>query len=124
MTQAQANSGRHDFGRARSQWRRAPSIFRALDWVCMSACTAYYTGLVAKYWFQRLARLPVEIDVASEFRYRESPLKEGGLALFVFAVGRNRGYPWDAASNLRSSSRSPSAKFGFMTRDLQRAASA
>ena len=45
----------------------------------MSACgTAYYAGLTAKYWFERLARLPVEIDVASEFRYREAPMSPGG----------------------------------------------
>ena len=54
----------------------------------ISACgTAYYAGLVAKYWFERFARLPVEIDVASEFRYREAPLKAGGLALFVSQSG-------------------------------------
>lgn len=64
-----------------------------VDWaklsrVSMSACgTAYYAGLTAKYWFERLARLPVEIDVASEFRYREPPLPEGGLSLFISQSG-------------------------------------
>jgi glucosamine--fructose-6-phosphate aminotransferase (isomerizing) len=55
----------------------------------ISACgTAYYAGLVAKYWFERFARLPVEIDVASEFRYREIPLaRPDGLALFVSQSG-------------------------------------
>ena len=54
----------------------------------IAACgTAYYAGLVAKYWFERFARLPVEIDVASEFRYREAPLKAGGLAMFVSQSG-------------------------------------
>jgi glutamine---fructose-6-phosphate transaminase (isomerizing) len=54
----------------------------------ISACgTAYYAGLIAKYWFERLARLPVEIDVASEFRYREPPMDEGELALFVSQSG-------------------------------------
>ncbi len=54
----------------------------------MSACgTAYYAGLVAKYWFERYARLPVEIDVASEFRYREAPLRKGDLAIFVSQSG-------------------------------------
>ena len=48
------------------------------------ACgTSYYAGLVAKYWIETIARLPVEIDVASEFRYRSPPMKEGGLALFI-----------------------------------------
>jgi glucosamine--fructose-6-phosphate aminotransferase (isomerizing) len=56
--------------------------------VTMSACgTAYYAGLVAKYWIERYARLPVEIDVASELRYREAPLADGGLALFVSQSG-------------------------------------
>jgi glucosamine--fructose-6-phosphate aminotransferase (isomerizing) len=43
--------------------------------------------LVAKYWFERFARLPVEIDLASEFRYREAPLAPGGLAIFVSQSG-------------------------------------
>ena len=65
-----------------------PFDFRTLDRISMSACgTAYYAGLVAKYWFERFARLSVEIDVASEFRYREPPLKAGGLALFVSQSG-------------------------------------
>lgn len=56
--------------------------------VTISACgTAYYAGLVAKYWFERYARIPVEIDVASEFRYREAPLEPGGLAVFVSQSG-------------------------------------
>ena len=65
-----------------------PFDFRTLDRISMSACgTAYYAGLVAKYWFERFARLPVEIDVASEFRYREAPLRAGGLAVFVSQSG-------------------------------------
>jgi glucosamine--fructose-6-phosphate aminotransferase (isomerizing) len=61
---------------------------KALDRASISACgTAYYAGLVGKYWFERFARLPVEIDVASEFRYREAPLAEGGLAIFVSQSG-------------------------------------
>ena len=56
--------------------------------VTISACgTAYYAGLVAKYWMERYARIPVEIDVASEMRYREAPLPEGGLAVFVSQSG-------------------------------------
>ncbi|HEY3640881.1 MAG TPA: glutamine--fructose-6-phosphate transaminase (isomerizing) [Xanthobacteraceae bacterium] len=65
-----------------------PFDFRALERISIAACgTAYYAGLVAKYWFERLARLPVEIDVASEFRYREVPLRPGGLAIFVSQSG-------------------------------------
>ena len=65
-----------------------PFDFRALERISISACgTAYYAGLIAKYWFERFARLPVEIDVASEFRYREVPLSPGGLAIFVSQSG-------------------------------------
>jgi glutamine---fructose-6-phosphate transaminase (isomerizing) len=56
--------------------------------VSISACgTAFYAGLIAKYWMERYARVPVEIDIASEFRYREPPLPAGGLALFVSQSG-------------------------------------
>ena len=56
--------------------------------VSISACgTAYYAGIVGKYWLERYARIPVEIDVASEFRYREPPLPKGGLALFISQSG-------------------------------------
>ncbi|MFT7575943.1 MAG: glucosamine--fructose-6-phosphate aminotransferase (isomerizing), partial [Alphaproteobacteria bacterium] len=59
-----------------------------VDRVTISACgTAYYAGLVAKYWIERYARVPVEIDVASEMRYREAPLADNGLAVFVSQSG-------------------------------------
>ena len=65
-----------------------PFDWRKLKRMSISACgTAYYAGLVGKYWFERFARLPVEIDVASEFRYRGAPLDEGNLALFVSQSG-------------------------------------
>jgi glucosamine--fructose-6-phosphate aminotransferase (isomerizing) len=65
-----------------------PFDFRELQRISISACgTSYYAGLVARYWFERFARLPVEIDVASEFRYREAPLDPGGLAVFVSQSG-------------------------------------
>jgi glucosamine--fructose-6-phosphate aminotransferase (isomerizing) len=65
-----------------------PFDFADITRISMSACgTAYYAGLVAKYWFERFARLPVEIDVASEFRYREAPFSPGGLAIFVSQSG-------------------------------------
>ena len=65
-----------------------PFDFKKIERVALSACgTAYYAGLVAKYWFERYARLPVEIDVASEFRYREAPLRKGDLAIFVSQSG-------------------------------------
>jgi len=62
--------------------------FRALKRVSISACgTAYHAGLIGKYWFERFARLPVDIDVASEFRYRDAPFEPGNLALFVSQSG-------------------------------------
>jgi glutamine---fructose-6-phosphate transaminase (isomerizing) len=65
-----------------------PFDFRDLERISISACgTAYYAGLIGKYWFERFARLPVEIDVASEFRYREVPLSRNGLAIFVSQSG-------------------------------------
>jgi glucosamine--fructose-6-phosphate aminotransferase (isomerizing) len=65
-----------------------PFDFKDLRRISISACgTAYLAGLISKYWFERLARIPVEIDVASEFRYREAPLEPGGLAIFVSQSG-------------------------------------
>jgi glucosamine--fructose-6-phosphate aminotransferase (isomerizing) len=59
-----------------------------LSRITISACgTAFYAGLIAKYWFERYARLPVEIDVASEFRYRDAPMSEGGLMIVVSQSG-------------------------------------
>ena len=56
--------------------------------VTIVACgTSFYAGLVAKYWFEQFARVPVDIDVASEFRYREPVLEEGGLSLFISQSG-------------------------------------
>jgi glutamine---fructose-6-phosphate transaminase (isomerizing) len=56
--------------------------------ITIVACgTSFYAGMVAKYWFERFARLPVDIDVASEFRYREPVLEPGGLALFISQSG-------------------------------------
>jgi glucosamine--fructose-6-phosphate aminotransferase (isomerizing) len=67
---------------------KLPFDFRAIDRLSISACgTAYYAGLIGKYWFERFARLPVEIDIASEFRYREAPFLPGNLALFVSQSG-------------------------------------
>ena len=68
--------------------KNAPVDFRNLSRVAMSACgTASYAGLIGKYWFEKIARLPVDIDIASEFRYREPPLTSDGLALFISQSG-------------------------------------
>ncbi len=56
--------------------------------VTIVACgTSFYAGMVAKYWFEQFARVPVDIDVASEFRYREPVMEGGGLALFISQSG-------------------------------------
>ena len=56
--------------------------------VTIVACgTSFYAGMVAKYWFEQFARVPVDIDVASEFRYRDPVLEEGGLSLFISQSG-------------------------------------
>jgi glucosamine--fructose-6-phosphate aminotransferase (isomerizing) len=60
----------------------------AVSRVTIVACgTSFYAGMVAKYWIERFARVPVDIDVASEFRYREPVLEPGGLALFISQSG-------------------------------------
>ncbi|MBY3157595.1 glutamine--fructose-6-phosphate transaminase (isomerizing) [Rhizobium laguerreae] len=62
--------------------------FASVESLAISACgTAYLAGLVGKYWFERYARLVVEIDVASEFRYREIPLSPRSAALFISQSG-------------------------------------
>ena len=65
-----------------------PFDWTKLKRLSISACgTAFYAGLVAKYWFERFAKLPVEIDIASEFRYRGAPLEAGDLAIFISQSG-------------------------------------
>ncbi len=60
--------------------------------------TAYYAGLIAKYWFERFARLPVDVEIASEFRYRDPPLEPGGLTLFISQSGETA----DTLASLRA----------------------
>jgi glucosamine--fructose-6-phosphate aminotransferase (isomerizing) len=65
-----------------------PFDFGKLGRITISACgTAYYAGLIGKYWFERFARLPVEVDIASELRYRDAPFTPGNLAIFVSQSG-------------------------------------
>ncbi len=78
---------------AAAQGGRVSSPADGLDWAALDslpiiACgTAAYAGHVAKYWFESVARLPVDIDVASEFRYRAPPMRSGGAAVFVSQSG-------------------------------------
>jgi glucosamine--fructose-6-phosphate aminotransferase (isomerizing) len=93
-----------------------PFDFARIDRLSISACgTAYLAGLIGKYWFERLARLPVDIDVASEFRYREMPVSPQSAALFISQSGetadtlaslrycRKAGVPITAIVNVRES---------------------
>ena len=65
-----------------------PFALKDVSRVSIIACgTSYYAGLVARYWVESLAGVPVEIDVSSEFRYRMPPLAEGGVALFISQSG-------------------------------------
>ncbi len=102
--------------------------FSAIDRLAISACgTAYYAGLVSKYWFERLARLPVDIDIASEFRYREMPMAKGDAALFVSQSGetadtlaslrycKNQGMTIGAIVNVRGSTIAREADAVFPT---------
>jgi len=67
---------------------KLPFDFKNIQRISITACgTASYAGYIAKYWFERLARVPVELDVASEFRYREAPLRKGDLAIFISQSG-------------------------------------
>jgi glucosamine--fructose-6-phosphate aminotransferase (isomerizing) len=62
-------------------------LARVSRFTCCACGTAFLATAVAKYWFEQLARQPVEIDIASEFRYREAPMPEGGVGLFVSQSG-------------------------------------
>jgi glucosamine--fructose-6-phosphate aminotransferase (isomerizing) len=65
-----------------------PFDFAAVSRLTMVACgTSFYAAMVARYWFERIARLPVDLDIASEFRYREPQLPPGGAALFISQSG-------------------------------------
>jgi glucosamine--fructose-6-phosphate aminotransferase (isomerizing) len=68
--------------------QKLPFDFKDIQRISITACgTASYAGYIAKYWFERLARIPVELDIASEFRYREAPLRKGDLAIFISQSG-------------------------------------
>jgi len=65
-----------------------PFSWNKVSRLTITGCgTACYAGMIAKYWFEKLARLPVEVEVASELRYREPPLPEGGVCIAVSQSG-------------------------------------
>ena len=105
-----------DFSSGTAKSFDLPFDFAKLDRLAVSACgTAYLAGLIGKYWFERIARLPVDIDIASEFRYREMPLSKESAALFISQSGetadtlaslrycRKAGIPIGAIVNVRES---------------------
>jgi glutamine---fructose-6-phosphate transaminase (isomerizing) len=68
--------------------KRSELNFRDINRVSITACgTAFYAGLIARYWFERYAKLSVEIDIASEFRYRDVPFDFGNPAIFISQSG-------------------------------------
>lgn len=72
----------------RMQLPELPLDLGSVSRLAITACgTAYLAGFVARYWFERLARLPVDLDIASEFRYREAPLPESGALLAISQSG-------------------------------------
>jgi len=65
-----------------------PFPLDAVERVTIVACgTSFYAGMVAKYWIEQLARIPVEVDIASEFRYRMPAMGKNGMALFISQSG-------------------------------------
>jgi len=105
-----------DFANVTVKNFESPIDFARIDRLSISACgTAYLAGLIGKYWFERYARLPVDIDIASEFRYREMPISKNSAAMFVSQSGetadtlaslrycKNAGVPIASIVNVRDS---------------------
>ncbi|WP_420961764.1 glutamine--fructose-6-phosphate transaminase (isomerizing) [Brucella sp. IR073] len=77
-----------DFTSGKIKPESVPVDFTKIGRLAISACgTAFYAASIGKYWFEQIARIPVDIDIASEFRYREMPLSKDTLALFVSQSG-------------------------------------
>ncbi|GLQ38859.1 glutamine--fructose-6-phosphate aminotransferase [isomerizing] [Rhizobium albus] len=117
-----------DFAELKSKPIDGSIDFSAIDRLTMSACgTAFYAGVVGKYWFERYARLPVEIDIASEFRYREMPLGPRDAAMFISQSGetadtlaslrycKDNGLPIGAVVNVQESTIAREANAIFPT---------
>lgn len=84
----QADAVRDTFYHTQRVLNDIPVDFKTLDRVTIIACgTSYYAAMVAKYWFEQIAGLAVDIDVASEFRYRSPILSKNGLTLFISQSG-------------------------------------
>ncbi len=77
-----------DVGEKRLTPAKLPFDWQDVSRLTIIGCgTAYYAGIVGKYWFEEIARIPVEVDIASEFRYRAAPMPKGGAALFISQSG-------------------------------------
>jgi glutamine---fructose-6-phosphate transaminase (isomerizing) len=77
-----------DLTKNRMALPESPVDLASINRLTMTACgTAFLAGMTAKYWCERFARIPVDIDVASEFRYREIPLSPGGMSVFISQSG-------------------------------------
>lgn len=90
---------------------KLPFDFNVIERILITACgTASYAGQIAKCWFEGLARVPVEVDVASEFRYREAPLRKGTSRSSFLSQGRPpTRWPHCATPRARGCTRSPSS---------------
>jgi glutamine---fructose-6-phosphate transaminase (isomerizing) len=117
-----------DFANGSTKKLELPFDFSKINRLAISACgTAFLAGQIAKYWFERYARLPVDIDIASEFRYREIPLDSGDAALFISQSGetadtlaslrycKSLGMPIAVIVNVRESTISREANVTFPT---------
>ncbi|WP_445223050.1 SIS domain-containing protein, partial [Burkholderia cenocepacia] len=66
----------------------APAAFADIDSLLILACgTSYYSGLTAKYWLESIAKIPTQVEIASEYRYRESVPNPRQLVLVISQSG-------------------------------------
>ena len=109
-------------------FRPLPFALENVSRLTIVACgTAFYAGMVAKYWFETIARIPVELDIASEFRYRQPPMPKDGVSLFISQSGetadtlaaqayvRSQGQPSLGIINVANSSLARAVDVTFLT---------
>lgn len=109
-------------------FRPLPFALENVSRLTIVACgTAFYAGMVAKYWFENIARIPVELDIASEFRYRQPPMPKDGVSLFISQSGetadtlaaqayvRSQGQPSLGIINVANSSLARAVDVTFLT---------
>lgn len=109
-------------------FRPLPFVLENVSRLTIVACgTAFYAGMVAKYWFENIARIPVELDIASEFRYRQPPMPKDSISLFISQSGetadtlaaqayvRSQGQPSLGIINVANSSLARAVDITFLT---------